>query len=63
MMVWLSAPAGFVGATAGVLLRRLLSEGKHARGESVAELAERLSGGRGLHDPTSFGTLELQRRG
>ena len=43
-MVWLSAPAGFVGATAGVLLRRLLSEGKHARGESVAELAERLGG-------------------
>lgn len=42
-MVWLSAPAGFVGATAGVLLRRLLSEGRHARGESVAELSERLS--------------------
>lgn len=44
MMVWLSAPAGFVGATAGVLLRRMLSEGKHAHGESVAELAERLGG-------------------
>ena len=43
-MFWLSAPAGFVGATAGVLLRRLLSEGKHAHGESVAELTERLSG-------------------
>lgn len=43
-MFFLSAPAGFVGMTAGVLLRRMLSEGKHARGESVTELSERLGG-------------------
>lgn len=41
-MFWLSAPAGFLGGVAGVLVRRWLSQGRHAAGVSVAELRGRL---------------------